>query len=278
MSSKILDAIFWVKFASQIEGQEFLSGGGTGFVIFVEGKGYFVTARHVVKDYDINDIYISSPNYEDTANIPFNQMIHSIDTTINEPNDVCLFAIDTQKLETAFIREHPVQEFTDIVVNSKRFKNICSLACSSHRKFKKIIKTKAYLRSNQKVARDIEESKMFLMHIKDLPYDPNPVFQDGEQLRVLGYPHAEQSIDYEQNHIKETLVLLVGEYSKISKLPNPEYHTFRYKINDKNHDLNGFSGAPVLNTQKKVVGMMTNGGNGFAYFIDMNFILKHLEQ
>ena len=112
-------------------------------------------------------------------------------------------------------------------------------------------------------------------------------FDIGKGIRctVMGYPHngTASRIEYPDGKPVEIVTQAAKFSGFLGKGPGPD----RYKLNDVDwpHDLNGFSGSPVIvgfstpqGSSYALAGMLVSGGAGMVQFIRVSLIVEALKE
>ncbi|WP_145985773.1 hypothetical protein [Aquitalea magnusonii] len=107
----------------------------------------------------------------------------------------------------------------------------------------------------------------------------------GQKFVIIGYPQNGTSSEIIYPEKPGESPNIITQAAQFHGYLAEDFHPDRFKLTGVTweHDLNGFSGAPVLVTFKNengpqygLAGMLVTGGNGIAYFIKISIITQAL--
>lgn len=126
---------------------------------------------------------------------------------------------------------------------------------------------------------NIKKRSIRLIHQNDVLYIlDDAVSNNRHKLRTVGFPSVDTKyIDYEKNI---AVFQPRGFYGDSIRYEHDMYSMKNLNWGDNEGNLNGFSGAPVIEFipskgggwEPIPVGIITNGGNGVAWFISINIV------
>ena len=239
---------------------------GSSFIIYYKGHAYIITAEHCIEREYLKNLYLSVVSSKKSIhNIPICNKISAYDsrgTRVQE--DFCILVVDEEKLYR-FLRNKAEFEdksfYSSKILNTPLIKNMVRRIKNPIKRLKKIKATALYKKFMSKITADLE-NKMeqidsSLVELKDLQLaDDSFTFDKGKKCLVIGYSIKKGEMEYDdyahfkrgKQYIMVLEGILTGQYNTNSGMFEILY--------DRDADLDGLSGAPVL-CENRVIGVVS---------------------
>lgn len=268
--TEIRDSIFQVWY----DAFGFLGGSGTGFIISMDHKFYFVTASHCIND-NYNDLCITNLLHNVHKKLPFSKIIQ-FDPKEDDRLDICFVEIDLNRILNDIEQNNDlnVHYLCNVLLLDPIIARIIRRSWSIKTRMKHVRKTTAYISQNKEILTKLNCLPDSDIHTKSLKFITNINFKENDNFYFIGYPDELQSIDYNTNKVHSQIIGIECKYIKTST--NSRLHELNV-IDDNIINYRGFSGSPVF-YKNDVCGIIVRAGNKKAHFIDFGYAIELLQK